>query len=62
MVLSVQLFNKIKLKKKKTKNMSFAVFPRCYVEIHFFGELILLDFFSFFFSKSAINISYSQTL
>ena len=36
MVLSVQLFNKIKLKKKKTKNMSFAVFPRCYVEIHLF--------------------------
>ena len=35
-VLAVQLFNKIKKKKKKTKNMkktSFAVFPGCYVEI-----------------------------
>ena len=37
-VLAVQLFNKIK-KKKKTKNMikiCFAVFAGCYVEIHLF--------------------------
>ena len=40
-ILSVQLFNKIKRKKKKkkTKNMKktcFAVFHRCYGEIHLF--------------------------
>ena len=44
-VLAVQLFNKIK-KKKKTKNMKktcFAVFHRCYVKIYLF--LVNLFFF-----------------
>ena len=51
MVLAVQLFNKRK-KEKKTKNLKrtcFAVFPRCYVEIHFLGEFILFLCFVFFF-------------
>ena len=48
MVLAVQLFNKIKRKKKKkTKNLKktcFAVFPGCYVEI----DLFFCEFFLFF--------------
>ena len=41
MVLAVQLYNKIKKKKKekKTKDLKktcFAVFPGCYAEIHLF--------------------------
>ena len=43
MVLAVQLFNKIKKKKKikEHEKTCFAVFPRCYVEIQFiFVEFI----------------------
>ena len=49
-VLAVQLFNKIK-KKKKTKNMKkhvpLYIFPGCYVEIHLFW-LNFIPFCMFF--------------
>ena len=40
-VLSVQLFNKIKRKKKKEHEKTcFAIFSVCYVEIHLYLEFI----------------------
>ena len=45
-VLAVQLFNKIKRKKKKMKNLNFSVFPTCFVKMHLF--LVNLLFFCMF--------------
>ena len=42
-VLAVQLFNKAEEEEKVHEKTGFAVFPRCYVEIHLF--LVNLFFF-----------------
>ena len=45
--MAVQLFNKIKRKKKMVKkNTCFSVFPTCYVKIHIaiFGKFVIFSY------------------